>query len=336
LVAALLLFGAAPLVAQETSEASPDAKTSQGHGFEMSEYWLGVLVSRPNPALQTQLDLPKDQGLVVDVVQPGSPADKAGLRPFDVLLKANDRVLREPRDLVAEITAVKEGKLTVELVRGGKRQTVTATTAKRPAEARAELFGQRGADSDALREWLQQMAPALAEGRPLEFRYFHPGQILPPGAAMPGRSAVDMELTIHSKLPNGYEVEIVGDGRKPAHITVTHEKQQWKATEGELASLPEEVRPMVQSVLNKVPWGYRILADEPLPTLIAPPVRAVAGGKADRIEQQIGDLNAKVEQLRKSLDELRMKMDAAPSAPAKPSVTLPPKPQPPMSKGDRG
>jgi C-terminal processing protease CtpA/Prc len=68
-------------------------------------------------------------------VLPGSPAAKAGIRPYDILLQVNDKPLRGGRDeLLAEINReVKDNKLAIELLRGGKRQTLSVAPAKRPA-----------------------------------------------------------------------------------------------------------------------------------------------------------------------------------------------------------
>ena len=84
-----------------------------------SDYWLGVFASRPSPALQAQLKLPKDQGLLVEDLRPESPAAKAGLQPYDVLLKGNDKPLSNVDDLMRLIGQVKEGKLKLDLLRRG-------------------------------------------------------------------------------------------------------------------------------------------------------------------------------------------------------------------------
>ena len=94
--------------------------------FVGGEYWLGVLVSRPSPEMQAKWKLPRDQGLLVEVVQPNSPAAAAGIKPNDVLLKANDKPLADLRDLVKLINDVKEGKLSLQLLRDGKQETAVS------------------------------------------------------------------------------------------------------------------------------------------------------------------------------------------------------------------
>ena len=103
------------------------AAEARGLFVPPSDYWLGVVVSRPSPATREELKLPKDQGLLIEHVQSNSPAEKGGLKDGDVLLKANDRPLSDIRDLLKVINEVKEGKLTVELLRDGAMEGARAT-----------------------------------------------------------------------------------------------------------------------------------------------------------------------------------------------------------------
>src|SRR5262249_20154720 len=62
---------------------------------------MGAAVKKPDATLTEQLDLPKNQGLVVGEVRANSPAEKAGLKANDILLELNGKpVSSEPRDLV--------------------------------------------------------------------------------------------------------------------------------------------------------------------------------------------------------------------------------------------
>ena len=56
-----------------------------------SPYWLGVEVFTVSPALRTQLGLADREGLVVEAMPPGSPAEKAGVKLYDVLVKAGGK-----------------------------------------------------------------------------------------------------------------------------------------------------------------------------------------------------------------------------------------------------
>ena len=160
-----------------------------GLTVEQSGYWLGVLVSRPSIEAQARLKLPKDQGLLVERVEPKSPADKAGLQPNDLLLKGNGKALNEVSELVKLLDEVKEGKLTLELLRAGKQEKVVATPAKRPARMTFEALGPEA------RAWLEKLGPKgglLSEEQPFKFHIIGPGQILPPGE--PGKTKAATSL----------------------------------------------------------------------------------------------------------------------------------------------
>src|SRR5690349_17086935 len=54
------------------------------------QYWIGLLGGTipPDHMLRAQIDLPENEGLLVQNVMPNSPASKAGLKQFDILVKA--------------------------------------------------------------------------------------------------------------------------------------------------------------------------------------------------------------------------------------------------------
>jgi hypothetical protein len=89
--------------------------------------WLGVGISSPDEALRRQLKVPEGAGLLVDFIEPRSPAADAGLQQFDLLLKLDDQWLINPEQFAVLVRMQKPGeevKLTV--VREGKQQTVSA------------------------------------------------------------------------------------------------------------------------------------------------------------------------------------------------------------------
>jgi hypothetical protein len=87
---------------------------------------LGVMLEKVSPVLAEQLDLPKDGGLVVADVVPGSAAEKAGLKKNDVLLKVGDAdVPADPEAFGALVGKLKAGeKVDAVVVRKGKKVAV--------------------------------------------------------------------------------------------------------------------------------------------------------------------------------------------------------------------
>jgi beta-lactamase regulating signal transducer with metallopeptidase domain/membrane-associated protease RseP (regulator of RpoE activity) len=101
---------------------------------------LGARVAKPSATLADQLDLPRDQGVVLEEVVKDSPAGKAGLKAHDILLELNGKPVpsrpEEVAKLVAEIKADKPVDAVV--LRKGKRETVKGLTLP---EVKAPEFG---------------------------------------------------------------------------------------------------------------------------------------------------------------------------------------------------
>lgn len=89
--------------------------------------FLGIVASEPAPALREQLKLTPGTALVVDLVEAGSPADKAGIKLHDVLIKYNDQILILPRQLTVLIRATKVGEeVNLTILRDGAISALTA------------------------------------------------------------------------------------------------------------------------------------------------------------------------------------------------------------------
>jgi hypothetical protein len=134
----------------------------------LSEYWIGIDGTPPDDALRAQLEIPAGQGLLVNQVVENSPAAKAGLKQYDVLIACQDRPLAEIADLAKIVDEKKESLLALRLIRGGKRIIVEITPERRPADQTGETCPSVSKLDDAtflLRVWtdLTGTAPEQAE-----------------------------------------------------------------------------------------------------------------------------------------------------------------------------
>jgi S1-C subfamily serine protease len=99
--------------------------------------YLGVELRPLTPDIVSQLNVSVDAGAVVSAVVRSSPADRAGVRPGDIVVRIADRDVREVEDAFAELREHRPGeRVELELLRDGKRQTVTVTLARRPDPGR--------------------------------------------------------------------------------------------------------------------------------------------------------------------------------------------------------
>jgi membrane-associated protease RseP (regulator of RpoE activity) len=131
---------------------------------------IGVHVQSMTPELRTHFEAPPDRGLLVTRVEPGRPAERAGIAVGDVILEAGGVAQRSTWDLVRVVSRAPAGeKLEIRLVRRGKARTVEvvpeggAVTLPDPGSI-VELL-ERGLQmgSEELREQLRELERRLEE-----------------------------------------------------------------------------------------------------------------------------------------------------------------------------
>ena len=110
--------------------------------------FLGVTTSEVTPQLAQLFKLPTSAGLIVTDVQAGSPADRAGLKAGstqvvvqgetyvlggDIIIGADGKPVSTFEQLRAAVAAKKPGdRISLQVYRGGHKQTVTATLVQAP------------------------------------------------------------------------------------------------------------------------------------------------------------------------------------------------------------
>jgi len=81
---------------------------------------LGLTVQRVTPQIADSLGLDRAEGVVITMVELGSPAEEAGLRRRDVILEIDRKSIRKLSDYQKAITKIKKGKGVLFLVRRGE------------------------------------------------------------------------------------------------------------------------------------------------------------------------------------------------------------------------
>jgi len=95
--------------------------------------WIGVEVQDITPELAESFKLPSSSGALIAGVLRGGPADKAGIRPGDILQAVNGKQVGDSSSMLNQISSLQPGKLAELNVRRNKTEvTLHVSVEKRP------------------------------------------------------------------------------------------------------------------------------------------------------------------------------------------------------------
>ncbi len=156
---------------------------ASGERFEIQAPWggsttarrLGVTLKELTPAEAVKRQLPAHSAVLVETVQPKSAAEKAGIKPGDIVTRINGELARsivQVRRLINETPIGQNALVTV--LRGGK--TLDLTVVPEPASPTVDLL------PDELGKKLDEFRKQLPRNQP---RWFQGGTVRRPAAAEP-------------------------------------------------------------------------------------------------------------------------------------------------------
>jgi S1-C subfamily serine protease len=124
---------------------------------EVEHAWLGISGGTITPALAKAINLPVTEGVIVQTVEKGGPADKAGIEPGDtkatiegaevslggdIITEINGKKIAGMEELVEAINAAKPGEsLELTVLRDGQTKKATVTLGDRPASVEENSQG---------------------------------------------------------------------------------------------------------------------------------------------------------------------------------------------------
>ena len=119
--------------------------------------YLGIGVAEINAERAKALKLAVERGVEITRVEPDSPAEKAGLRPGDVVLEYNGQRVEGTQQFIRMVRETPPGRrVTLLISRDGATQTVTATLGRRRADD-WPLGPEFRANMERLREHLRDL-----------------------------------------------------------------------------------------------------------------------------------------------------------------------------------
>lgn len=119
-------------------------------GESVTRGYLGIQIQPVTNDIAGALGVDKDRGEIVGRVEAGQPGERAGLRQGDVVLALNGQAITPEQTLTYLIARQKPGtRVTLDVLRDGRRQQLTATVGTRPSDEELAAIAGQGFDPDA-------------------------------------------------------------------------------------------------------------------------------------------------------------------------------------------
>ncbi len=119
-------------------------------GKKIQRGWLGITMQELDENSARALGLKEPKGVLVAQVIPGDPADKAGMRAGDVIIKAAGSAVDTPSNLLGRIANLRPGeKVAITVLRQNKSVDLTVTLGERKLAAMAQQQDPRAPKKEA-------------------------------------------------------------------------------------------------------------------------------------------------------------------------------------------
>src|SRR5437868_9509948 len=166
-----------PAPPQPPDQPHPPAPGGREKAPKVPMIFLGVETSQVPTVVSEQLGLSKGLGLVIEYVEPNSPAASAGIQQNDIIKMLNDQILIEPSQLRKLLQTFSEGtEVTLTILRKGKEQKLTIKLAKKEVPQRHSMipggnhdwhwdFDETGDLGEQMQELKEQLKEQLGDTR---------------------------------------------------------------------------------------------------------------------------------------------------------------------------
>ena len=268
-----------------------------------AQFWFGVAVENIPPAIARQLKLKPEQGVMVIAVFAGSPAEKAGIRPDDLLIELNGAPLTSQEDLAKAANTANPAKMgasktppplmrtsEIAYLRLGDRAVAHVTPEQRPADMLVS-----GAN-------LQKFSPAANnDPRPPEVRniVLSNGNAVQygPGYQFDSRSQGNNVRLLQQAVGDGQTIIMTQETDESGNVknTISDGRNTYAVEQGKLDQIPVNYRPLAQQMLAPAP---------PPANAAAPAANETTDDRLQRLERQNEELKTQLEKTQTQLDSV--------------------------------
>ncbi|MBU1253463.1 Do family serine endopeptidase [Qipengyuania sp. DY56-A-20] len=123
-------------------------------GETIERGYLGISIQPVTDDLAASLGIERNRGEIVQSVQPGEGAERAGIRPGDIVVSVNGQPVTPDQTLSFLVANIPPGEtIPVELIRGGERMRVNVPVGRRPSAeelARQQMFDPEAEEEEML------------------------------------------------------------------------------------------------------------------------------------------------------------------------------------------
>ncbi len=179
--------------------------------------WLGVVIQNVDENLAKSFGLKEASGVLISEVQPDSPADKAGVKQGDVIVRLDDVKMANAAQLRNRVAMLSPGSTAkLSIIRNGENKTLEVKIGTRPGNLNQMIIGQNG--SSLVKKFgltFQNLTPALADrfgyeddqgvlvsevvpGSPADSAGMQPGQLVEEVNKKPVHNLKDLQQAIAS------------------------------------------------------------------------------------------------------------------------------------------
>jgi serine protease Do len=116
-------------------------------GGRVDRGYLGVTIGSISEDMQQSLNLPTKSGAYITDIVAGGPADRAGLKVGDIVVRVNGQSVKDNTDLTRRVAQARAGDvIKLDVLRNGKTESLQVRSGTRPSEK--ELNAQNGGGGD--------------------------------------------------------------------------------------------------------------------------------------------------------------------------------------------